>query len=138
MQPIATDELPAQLQQITKIKTWYRASEYQNMIFLCASPEKYYRNWTDFENHEYEEKNIPDNMWLYGTDKCLFSAPNCDYLLAEIIDESIFEKAWDRVKEECKEELIIIDVALEVLFKKMEKLNFIGYKPNYEVGVVNI
>jgi hypothetical protein len=135
MLPIPNDQLPVQLQQITKIKTWYRASEYQNMIFLDAR-EKYYRDWADFEDQNEQEGST--HKWLYGTDKCVFNAPNCENFLAEDIDENLFEEAWDRVKEECKEELIIIDAALEVLAKKMESLNIIGYTPNYRVGVVKI
>jgi hypothetical protein len=137
MQAIPHNQLPSALQQITKIKTWYRASEYQNMLFLDAR-EKYYRDWADFEDQNEWEGNARSVEWLYGTDKCLFHAPDCEYLLAESIDESVFEEAWDRVKEECKEELVIIEAALEVLAKKMERLNIIGYKPNYRVGVVNI
>jgi hypothetical protein len=129
MQPIPHDQLPLELQKITKVRTWYRASEYKNMLFLEAR-EKYFENWSD-----YEDQNEVVGTWLYGTES-YFYVPDAHSLVSENIE--VFEGAWERVKEECKEELIIIESSLKVLAKRMEERNIVGYAPNYKVGVVNI
>jgi hypothetical protein len=128
MQPIPYNQLPLELQKITKVKTWYRAAEYKNMLFLDIR-EKYYEDWSD-----YEDQNETVDTWLYGTES-YFYVPDVHNLVENI---EIFEGAWDRVKEECKEELIIIESSLRELTKKMIERNIVGYAPNYKVGVVNI
>lgn len=137
MKPIDKDQLPDSLKKIEKIKHWYKASEYENYMYLDSADE-WFADLDAFEEWEYDQE-IDDSdeiIWLYGSNRSYFSAPSAEALFAEMIDDDTFEEAWDRVKEECKEELIVIESAIECLAKKMEKLNIIGYSINYKIGVI--
>lgn len=138
MRKIDSSKLPLELQKIKTIKKWYLASEYNSRLFLEAYG-LIFCDWQKYEEWASKEPGgkDPAATWLYGTTKEQFYPPTAEELLAEGIDEAVFDGAWELVKKEFEAELIIIEAAIIVLADKMKKQGIVEYVPDYQTGIVS-